>query len=610
MPSSLKKALVATTLLASTASASAADYFVVVPMPNHTAAASNIQVSLSGYGLPQAQQGTPYAGFDFNSLLQVTGDPQYSPNNVRWTVSGGTLPAGLALSASGKLTGTPSAAGEASFQVMASYKTKTGQQAYQLFVARLPGNGTLSVTALSFGGQAVGSSSATQPVTLKNIGGDTLNVGDIQASGPFSVSNNCATTLAPNASCELDVRFSPNSIGDASGAVTVATSSGTLTGDLSGTGQATQLVAAPSALDFSVVPAGSSGSQSFRLQNNGNIPTTSLTYTLPAEVTEADDCGQALSGGADCTVTLSWAPVSGPLSGTVKVSAQDSSASLTLSGSMQQSVQYLVVGGGGGGGVDAGGGAGGVLQGSAVVQAGTPYSVVVGAGGPAVFVNSAFVSVNGNGGQSSFGTLITAKGGGSGATNYTLNGGGPVSVNSVSYMGSNGASGGGSGGNSTASNVTLMGGMAVGGQGHNGGSMSGVANSPGGGGGGAGAAGGNATSSAPGAGGIGIQSSITGTATYYGGGGGGGSYGVGGAAGGLGGGGAGSQRTSVAGSGAAGTGGGGGGSGVTAGAGGSGTVILSEPLTMKPATTTCSPTVLTTSTARVYVFSSNCSITF
>jgi hypothetical protein len=603
------KAVIAAAVLAMTTSAFAADYFVVVPMPNHTGAASNIQVSLSGYTLPQGQTGTPYAGFDFNSLLQVTGDPQYSASNVRWTVSSGTLPAGLSLSANGKLTGTPSAAGEASFLVMASYKTKTGQQAYQLFVARLPGNGTLSVTALSFGGQAVGAASPTQPVTLKNVGGDTLTVGGISASGPFTVSNNCPATLAPSGSCELDVGFKPTGMGLADGALTVSTSNGTLSGDLSGTGQATQLTASPSTLSFPATVVGSSSTQTLTLQNNGNIPTTSLTYTLPAEVTESDTCGQSLAPGASCDVMLTWTPAFGSVSGPLKIASQDSTVSPLLSGDMQLSVSYLIVAGGGGGGVDAGGGGGGVVRGPAVVQAGTSYPIVVGAGGPAVFVNSNFVNINGNGANSSFAT-IAARGGGSGATNYTLNGGGPVSVDTVTYMGSNGGSGGGSGGNSTASNVALAGGMGISGQGHNGGSSAGTANSPGGGGGGAGAAGVNATDTVPGAGGAGSQSNITGTNLYYAGGGGGGSYGLGGAAGGAGGGGAGSDRTVAATAGAPGTGGGGGGSGVTAGAGGSGTVILSEPLTVKPATTTCSPTVLTTSTARVYVFSTNCSITF
>jgi hypothetical protein len=132
---SMKKTLIAALLAATSFSALASDYFVVVPVPNRTPTAGNILVTLNGYSMPSGVVGHAYAGFDFNSVLQVKGDPNFDAASVRWSVAGGALPAGLSLSAAGKLTGTPSAAGSAGFQVMASYKTKAGQQSYQLVVA-------------------------------------------------------------------------------------------------------------------------------------------------------------------------------------------------------------------------------------------------------------------------------------------------------------------------------------------------------------------------------------------------------------------------------------------------------------------------------------------
>jgi hypothetical protein len=122
-------------LLTASAAAFASDYFVVVPVPNRTATAGNILVTLHGYSLPAGVVGRAYPGFDFNSALQVQGDPSYDPANVRWSVAGGALPAGLSLSADGKLGGTPTAGATSSFQVLAAYKTKAGQQAYQVLVA-------------------------------------------------------------------------------------------------------------------------------------------------------------------------------------------------------------------------------------------------------------------------------------------------------------------------------------------------------------------------------------------------------------------------------------------------------------------------------------------
>ncbi|KVP75197.1 hypothetical protein WJ96_05420 [Burkholderia ubonensis] len=130
----MKKSILAALLAASSISALASTYYVVVPVPNRTATAGNILVSLNPYSLPAGIVGRAYAGFDFNSALQVLGDPSYTPAPVRWSVVGGTLPAGLSLGADGKLTGTPTAASSSSFQVMAAYKTKAGQQSYQVLV--------------------------------------------------------------------------------------------------------------------------------------------------------------------------------------------------------------------------------------------------------------------------------------------------------------------------------------------------------------------------------------------------------------------------------------------------------------------------------------------
>ncbi|WP_434716242.1 fibrinogen-related protein [Paraburkholderia sp. A3RO-2L] len=131
----MKKTILATLLAGLCLPAFANQYYVVVPVPNRTPTAGNILVTLSGYSLPAGVVGRAYSGFNFNAALRVQGDPSYSPANVHWSVAGGALPAGLSLGADGKLSGTPTSAGSSSFQVMASYKTKAGEQAYQILVA-------------------------------------------------------------------------------------------------------------------------------------------------------------------------------------------------------------------------------------------------------------------------------------------------------------------------------------------------------------------------------------------------------------------------------------------------------------------------------------------
>ena len=264
---------------------------------------------------------------------------------------------------------------------------------------------------------------------------------------------------------------------------------------------------------------------------------------------------------------------------------------------------YLVVAGGGGGArFSGGGGAGGLLSGTSNLTVGTTYTVTVGAGGVggSGAVDSTY-TWGGTGGNSSFNSII-AYGGGGGASR------------GASYVGVAGNPGGSGGGASPADNNPKTGGAATpAGQGNKGGDKITTFGWGGAGGGGAGAAGANSTGNVAGNGGIGIQSSISGVATYYGGGGGGSSYsgntvGVGG----LGGGGAGkSDQSSVGDSGTTNTGGGGGGGAYSiynGGSGGSGVVIISSTLTATA--TTGSPTVTTSGSNTIYKFTTSGTITF
>jgi hypothetical protein len=224
-------------------------------------------------------------------------------------------------------------------------------------------------------------------------------------------------------------------------------------------------------------------------------------------------------------------------------------------------IDYFVVSGGGGGGPNhgGGGGAGGFLANSTTISVGTAYTITVGAGG----------STSGTSGSNSTAFGLTPIGGGAGGSGDFGDG-------------SNGGSGGGGSGPNNDPAEGNPGGSGTAGQGFAGGYAK--VNGDGGnlcdaaGGGGAGAVGASTNPFQPGgAGGIGVQSSITGTATYYAGGGGGGSWGAGGGSGGQGGGGAGSASINGGQSGSANSGGGGGGSGNLSsfgGSGGAGVVII------------------------------------
>lgn len=268
------------------------------------------------------------------------------------------------------------------------------------------------------------------------------------------------------------------------------------------------------------------------------------------------------------------------MDGDYRVVTWESSGTITVSGVPIQA-EYLVVGGGGAGGTSglagSGGGGGGGLKtnfGGTKISVSGVNAIVVGAGAPSTSTTTT-PPVQGQAGTgSSLGLLVSVSGGGGGG------GGSGTTLQLVQRQGGNGGSGGGAGG-VTTSELT-PGGLAIPGEGKDGGSKA-VSGAAGGhGGGGASTIGVSSTGDNGGNGGAGLSVAITGSAVTYAGGGGGGRYrntGTGGT-GGTGGGGNGGTNDAGT-SGTDGRGGGGGGAGYSGttpipngGPGGDGVVIL------------------------------------
>lgn len=99
---------------------------------------------------------------------------------------------------------------------LAAYTTVT--QSGGTTVTLLPGT-------LAFPTQVVGSSSASQAVTLANTGGFTLNISSITMTGAnpgdFIQSGNCGTTLAAGLNCTINVTFTPVGAGSRTASLSV-----------------------------------------------------------------------------------------------------------------------------------------------------------------------------------------------------------------------------------------------------------------------------------------------------------------------------------------------------------------------------------------------------
>jgi hypothetical protein len=93
-------------------------------------------------------------------------------------------------------------------------------------------------SSLSFGSQALNTTSAAKAVTISNTGSAAASLTSIVASGDYTMTSTCGSSIAAGASCTADVSFRPTASGTRTGALTVtsnATNSPT-TVALTGTG--------------------------------------------------------------------------------------------------------------------------------------------------------------------------------------------------------------------------------------------------------------------------------------------------------------------------------------------------------------------------------------
>jgi Abnormal spindle-like microcephaly-assoc'd, ASPM-SPD-2-Hydin len=103
----------------------------------------------------------------------------------------------------------------------------------------------LSPTALNFGSEPVGQTSASQPVTISNVSNTSVNLTGFTISGAtadYTISANtgnpCGTSLAAGTNCSLNVSFNPTKTGARKGKLNVANNGGgTAIATLTGTGQ-------------------------------------------------------------------------------------------------------------------------------------------------------------------------------------------------------------------------------------------------------------------------------------------------------------------------------------------------------------------------------------
>jgi hypothetical protein len=198
--------------------------------------------------------------------------------------------------------------------------------------------GTLSPIALTFANQVVGSTSASQTVTLSSTGNVPINLNGIQTTGDFSQTNNCGTSVAAGTNCIITVTFTPTAHGTRSGSLSV---SGDFTGaapsaTLSGNGTTPTAAWSPASLTFSNQLVGASSSaQPVTLTNSGDGPLTISGITVTGDFGQTNTCGGTLAPNSSCFINITFTPAAtGSRAGSLSLSSNSSVAvsPVTLAG--------------------------------------------------------------------------------------------------------------------------------------------------------------------------------------------------------------------------------------------------------------------------------------
>jgi FG-GAP-like repeat/Abnormal spindle-like microcephaly-assoc'd, ASPM-SPD-2-Hydin len=207
---------------------------------------------------------------------------------------------------------------------------------------------TLSPTSLTFGPQAINTTSPAQTVTLQNFGTATLTISSIGFTGAnpgdYAQTNNCGTSLAINASCQINVNFTPIAPGARDAFLSVADNATfspqtvTLQGNVP--------VPVPpqfslTTLTFSQLPIGSTSPQQAVTVTNVGQSALSITRITVARANLTDffqtnNCGSSLAAQASCRIEVTFRPTAdGPRSAAISVSdnASGSPQTVSLSGS-------------------------------------------------------------------------------------------------------------------------------------------------------------------------------------------------------------------------------------------------------------------------------------
>ena len=172
---------------------------------------------------------------------------------------------------------------------------------------------SFNTTSLTFPSQVVFTSSLVKTVELSNEGLGVLNISTIGASGPFTQTNDCGSTVPPGSGCTITITFRPTTIGPLTAALSVRDNAPASPQKvaLSGTGTAVKLT--PVAIGFGNQPVHTTSlAKTITLSNKShatvNIMSIAITGGYSNDFSQTNTCGTSVAAGASCFIKVKFTP--------------------------------------------------------------------------------------------------------------------------------------------------------------------------------------------------------------------------------------------------------------------------------------------------------------
>ena len=342
----------------------------------------SVATTLGGIGIPAGQLSISPSAHAFANtnlgqsaaaqLFTITNNGAAATGSLSTTLGGSQVGEFQIIAGSDGCSGTSLAAG-AQCTISVTFLPTIGGVAHaSITIAAAPGG---SVTAglsgfgvsgasiaiappsRSFGSIPLGGQSAPLSFTVSNTGGQVSGVPAVTLSGAgageFAIAGStCTQTLAPGATCTIQVKFAPTMIGTPSATLgVVASPGGSVSADVTGDAIADGgLVIIPSSYEFPVVAVGDTDTpQTLTVQNLGEATTGPILLTVTGpnanEFTIASTTCTTLAPLETCTVTVVFAPQGiGTRTATLTASATPGGvATAALSGVSRPRIEIIAI---------------------------------------------------------------------------------------------------------------------------------------------------------------------------------------------------------------------------------------------------------------------------